>query len=88
MSREADGKFYCDRDGVEVGNGGVLEALVVSDLDPDNPGMVRNLHFCRDRRAEDGSLVKGCARKVLSSSNMAHFKQKKEEAEDGENADA
>ena len=67
-----DGKYVCDRDGVDVGNGGVQSALVVSDLDPDRPGMVRNLHFCRDRE-EDGEKIKGCAGKVLTSRNLEYY---------------
>lgn len=79
MSLTGNGKYVCDRDGVDVGNGGVLAAVVVSDLDPDNPGHVRNLHFCRDEVDEDGKVVrKGCANKVLSASNMKHYNEERE----------
>jgi hypothetical protein len=84
MSMQPDGSYVCDRDGVDVGNGSVLMALVVSDLDPDNPGHVRNLHFCRDREDEDGKIVKGCARKVLSSTNMKHYTETKESSGGGQ----
>lgn len=69
------GSFECDRCGTDVGNGGVLDAVVVSDLDPENPGTVRNLHFCRDREV-DGKTVKGCGNKVLSATNLKHYKEK------------
>lgn len=77
MSIKANGKHECDRCGTDVGNGGVLQCVVVSDLDPDDPGMVRNLHFCRDRD-EGGKLVKGCARKVLSPANLKHYEEARE----------
>lgn len=69
-----NGKFVCDRDGVDVENGGVNFALVVNDVDPDRPGHVRVLHFCRDREDKDGNKITGCASKVLSARNMEHFR--------------
>lgn len=74
MSRTPEGDYVCDRDGVNVGNGGVDRALVVSDRDPDKPGHVRILHFCRDRE-ENGKTIKGCANKVLSATNLKHYKE-------------
>lgn len=76
MSRRADGGFECDKCGEDVGNGGVLAALVVSDLDPDNPGMVRSLHFCRDREDKTGTVIKGCDGKVLNANHLKHYKEK------------
>lgn len=74
MTRLEDGSFNCDKCGGDCGNGGVAACLVVSDLDPENSGMVRNLHFCRDRE-EDGKTVKGCAKKVLSPTNLKHYEE-------------
>lgn len=84
MSLQPDGKYVCDRDGRDVGNGGILMALVVSDLDPDDPGMVRNLHFCRDEKDAEGTITHhGCAKKVLSARNMEHYTTQKKEMTDG-----
>lgn len=71
--------YECARCGADVGNGGLDASLVVNDLDPDHPGQVRTLRFCRDRE-EGGSKVKGCARKVLSSSNLKHYEENRVEA--------
>lgn len=73
MTMQSDGSFECDRCGADCGNGGVLDCVVVSDLDLDNPGHVANYHFCRDRE-EDGKKIKGCANKVLSTTNLKHRK--------------
>jgi hypothetical protein len=76
VTMNQNGSVTCDRDGWDVGNGSVTNALVVSDLDPDRPGHVRTLHFCRDVRDEDGNVTHpGCDKKVLSARNMAHFKE-------------
>lgn len=65
MSRKKDGSYRCDRDGHPLTNGGVLEALVVVDLDPVSGG-TRSFHFCR---------ANGCAKKILSKRNLAdHMK--------------
>lgn len=77
MSQVSDGTFVCDRCGAEVGNGSLLNAVVVSDIDPDKPGMVRNMHFCRDRTVDEEE-VKGCSRKLLSPSNLKHLNDSKE----------
>lgn len=74
------GKFICDRCGEDCGNGGVIDSLVVSDIDPDNPGHVRNLHFCRARE-NDGKTVKGCDSKVLSNSNLKFYKEHRDATE-------
>ena len=66
-----NGRYVCDRDGVDVGNGGVDQAAIVSDLDPDT-GNVRVLHFCRDRQV-DGKTVKGCAGRVLTAKALADY---------------
>ena len=77
MTMNPDGSAVCDRCGADCKGGGVIDAVVVGDLDPDQPGHVINYHFCRDR--EDGStVVKGCARKVLSARNLAHRIEAKE----------
>lgn len=78
MSMLPDGSHVCDRCPADVGNGGVTDALIVSDLDPDNPGHVRNLHFCRDREV-DGKKVKGCANKVLSAANLKSYNERNED---------
>lgn len=64
------GKTVCDRDGTDVGNGGVDLCVIVSDLDSDNRGMVHNYHFCREN---------GCDKKVLSARNLEHYKSKIQE---------
>lgn len=69
MTMLPSGQFVCDRDGTDVGNGGVDRCIIVSDLDPDPEarGMVRNLHFCREN---------GCDQKVLSARNLEHYRTK------------
>lgn len=75
MSRDPkSGTHVCDRCAQGCGNGGVMECLVVSDLDPET-GHVRNLHFCRDHEDKDGNKVKGCDSKVLSARNMQHYRE-------------
>ena len=69
MTMRDNGKGECDRCGGDIGNGGVDLAIVVGDLDPANPGLVRNLHFCRKA---------GCDKKVLSARNMQHHAAKRE----------
>lgn len=77
MSMRPDGSHECDRCGTSVGNGGVTSCTVVSGLDPDRPGMVRNLHFCLDRE-ENGENIKGCTNKVLSATNLKHYNETRE----------
>lgn len=72
-----NGKHVCDRCGTDVGNGGVSEAVVVGDLDPDQRGHVCNLHFCRDRTV-DGKAVRGCEHKILSPANLKHYTDTRE----------
>lgn len=72
MSQLPDGAFSCDRCGADVGNGGVTTAVVISDIDPDTPGVMRALHLCRDR-VEDGGQVEGCAGVLLSPANLPHL---------------
>lgn len=76
--RISDSEYLCDKCGGDCGNGGVVACLVVSDLDHDNEGMVKNYHFCRDRE-EDDKTVKGCASKVMSAANLAFHLEKTEE---------
>lgn len=82
MSMTPGGRHECDCCGTDLGNGGLPVALIVSDLDPDTPGMVRNLHYCRDRDEGEGRArrrIKGCARKLIHPATMrAHDKRKKE----------
>lgn len=78
MITNPDGTFNCTSCGFNVGNGGVSTAVVVSDLDPDQPGMVRNLRFCRDRTEDDGTVVKGCGTKLLRPSLLRHYTETKE----------
>lgn len=75
MSLTADGTHECDKCGTGVENGSISVALVVSDKDPDQPGMVRTLHFCRDREEADGTKIKGCDKKVLSPANLKHYEE-------------
>jgi hypothetical protein len=86
VSLKPDGNGYeCDRCGRDCGNGGVVEALVVSDLSWDlkgdaNDGHVRNLHFCRDIRDENGKVKeRRCASKVISKRNLEHYLARREE---------
>lgn len=83
MSMNPDGTFACDRCGADVDNGGIQAAVVVSDLDPEARGMIRNLHFCRDRvEGEDESReeIRGCEHKVLTPSNLANYTAVREAA--------
>jgi len=73
MSMTPDGKHQCDRCGTDLGNGGVVTSAVVGDLDPDNPGMVRNLNFCRDHPDAEGNTVRGCVHRVLGPSNLKAY---------------
>jgi len=68
MSRREDGSIRCDRDGTDVGNGGVDLAITVSDQVIDGQGYPapRVLHFCREN---------GCDRKVLSTRNLANYRE-------------
>lgn len=76
MSADATGKFWCDRCGEEVGNGSIFRCAVISDLDPDDPNTVRNLHICRDVADGEGKITrKGCIPKVLSAANLAHYNE-------------
>lgn len=81
MTTSADGVTTCDRCGADCGNGGVTEAVVISDLDATD-GMVRNLHLCRGTQtvqiSETGQreVVEesvGCDVTVLDASTLAHY---------------
>lgn len=73
MTRLSDGSHVCDKCGADCGNGGVIDCVVVSDLDAEN-NTVRNLHFCRDRE-QDGKTIEGCAEQVLSPANLKHYEE-------------
>lgn len=72
MTQLDDGRFVCDKCGGDCGNGGVAQALVVSDLDVSVPRVV-NLHFCRERIDDNGKKTSGCDKTVLSAANLAHY---------------
>ena len=84
MSLRPDGSYECDRCGWVVGNGAVTECSIVSTLDPANPTMVLNLHFCRDHE-DGGKMVKGCTSKVLTSRNVQHYEET-HDTEEGQGA--
>jgi hypothetical protein len=74
MSLNANGTTSCDKCGADVGNGSLLEAAIVSDLerDADNepiPGRIRVLHLCR-------AQFNGCANRVLTKRALAHRQEK------------
>lgn len=75
-----DGGFVCDRCGSDVGGGGVTEALIIGDLDPDDPGKVRNLHFCRKRTDAAGREIAPCASYVITPTNLADLNSRKNKA--------
>lgn len=87
MSIRTDGKHRCDSCGQDVGNGGVRECAIVSDLDPDREGHIRNLEFCRDRE-DGGKLVKGCSRKLLRPSILNDYEESRVSASEGSEAEA
>lgn len=65
-----EGNYHCDRCGTDVGNGGVMQAAVISDLDPDRPGEIRVLHLCREPREGAPS---GCVGNVLGPATLADW---------------
>lgn len=74
-------KAWCDRCGADIDNANIALCIIVSDLEPDT-NFVRNLHFCRDEKDEDGKVVrKGCASVLLSARNLEHYNAQKDEAE-------
>lgn len=78
--RTLSGKYECDKCGWDCGNGGVTACLVVSDIT--DGGEVVNHHFCRDEKDDDGKVThKGCAKKVMSSTNLKHYLESQEKAE-------
>lgn len=73
MTAQADGTYVCDRCGGDCGNGGVHDALVISDMKTDDGLQVINLHFCRAQTDADGKRVAGCDSSILTPRNMEHF---------------
>lgn len=74
----ADGTYSCARCGANVGSGGVSTCVVVNDLDPDQPGAIRVLRFCRDRENEDGEDVRGCHHRLLGPAMIGHYTDSQE----------
>lgn len=73
MSLRSDGRYHCDRCGVDVQPGDVQSSAIVTDLDPGSEMPTpRRLDFCRDREA-DGKRVKGCASRVLTAKALADY---------------
>lgn len=88
MSMTPDGRHRCDRCDTDLGGGGLDVCLVVSDLDPDRAGHVRNLHYCRDRPDPDGQgLVKGCVHKILHPATTKAYDARRKAAREAEEAD-
>lgn len=65
MSRRGDGRYYCDRDGTPLTNGGAHECAIVTRLNPET-GEPEVYHFCYEN---------GCDRKVLSARNLADYER-------------
>lgn len=73
-------KVLCDRCGADLGNGNIYNCIFVADLEPEDENKVRNLHFCRDQKDEDGKVMyKGCTNYLLSASNMAHYNNERKD---------
>lgn len=70
MSLRDDGTYRCDRCGTRVGNGGVQEAAVISDLEPDDPARPRVLQLCREPRE---GAPRGCVGNVLGPGTLANY---------------
>ena len=74
MTLRADGTAVCDDCGGSAGNGGVTDALVVSDLDF-GTGKIVNLHFCRI-----GVSGTSCAARRLSGVTAANYPHSQHDA--------
>lgn len=70
MSLRPDGSYRCDRCGQLLENGGVQEAAIVSDLDPDQPAAPRILHLCR--KARTGAPT-GCVGQTFGATTLANY---------------
>ena len=70
MSLRPDGTYRCDRCGIDVGNGGVQDAVFISDLEPDNPTETRRLHLCR---VTVKGAPRGCAGLALGPVTLADY---------------
>ena len=65
MSLRENGSYRCDRCDVELENGGVHEAAVISDVEPGTEmTQTRILHLCR---------ANGCVEKVLTKRVIAAY---------------
>lgn len=62
----------CDRCGVTLPSDSVYDCSIVSDLDPNRPGHIRNMHFCRDKTKSE-SAKKGCTESVLTPRNTEYW---------------
>lgn len=67
----------CDRCGADCGNGGIDQCAIISDLDPDNPGMILNYHLCRKNDKQNA-----CASKTLNATVFAWFRGKRDKDKD------
>lgn len=65
----------CDGCGADLQGGGVVNALIVSDIDEES-GLVVNYEFCRTRE-EDGKKVKGCRDKLIRPQYLASFLERR-----------
>jgi hypothetical protein len=75
VSLRPDGAYRCDRCDTKLTNGGVQEAAIISDLDPDDATTVRVLHLCR--KSQPGA-PNGCAARVLGPGVLAAYTASRE----------
>lgn len=69
MSLRSDGTHRCDKNGELLENGGVHEATVISQLDPDT-GQPRVMHLCTAPRR---GAPRGCTGLVLGPAAFADY---------------
>lgn len=72
MSTLADGTGECDNCGHTEENAGIVNFLMVADLNPAKPGTVENLHFCRKNK---------CDRKIRRAAVLTRYTQRNESSE-------
>lgn len=71
MSLREDGSYRCDRCGTDVGNAGIDQCAIVTDLNEEGTSPIQ-LHLCR--KAQDGA-PRGCAARVLGPGTLADYTQ-------------